>query len=211
MWYLTQWMNRTPLSRTLCNVSTFVLRLRLCGGPALVRRASGPDHPALRRPQAGHLRRVLRGHQGLQGSGRQDPGGSQQGGSGRAETPSVTSDPASLWPGSSPHLCSGGHAAADAGVRRPHVVAGEGDQHSRGGEGLPGLVLGQASAEHREQVRVVSYVLSLFVCFCLFVYPHRFWFLVSHRFIRSLQASVRGRVPGPVPGHPESPEERRSS
>lgn len=47
----------------------------------------------------------------------------------------------------------GGHPAADAGVRRPHVVTGEGDQHSGGGESLPGLLLGQASAEHGEQVR----------------------------------------------------------
>lgn len=49
--------------------------------------------------------------------------------------------------------CSGGHAAADEGLRRPHVVAGEGDQHSGGGEGLPGLLLGQTAAEHGEQVR----------------------------------------------------------
>lgn len=42
----------------------------------------------------------------------------------------------------------GGHAAADAGVWRPHVVAGEGDQHARGRESLSGLLLGETAAEY---------------------------------------------------------------
>lgn len=53
------------------------------------------------------------------------------------------------------HL-SGGHAAADEGVWRPHVVAGESDQHSRGGESLSGILLGQTAAELWEQVRYSS-------------------------------------------------------
>jgi len=47
---------------------------------------------------------------------------------------------------SSPAL-SGGHAAADEGVRRPHVVTGESDQHAGSGESLPGILLGQTAAE----------------------------------------------------------------
>lgn len=47
----------------------------------------------------------------------------------------------------------GGYTAADAGIRCPHVVTWEGDQHSRGGESVSWLLLGQTSAEHREQVR----------------------------------------------------------
>lgn len=45
----------------------------------MVRRAGGSHHPAVRRPQTGHLGRVLGGHQSLQRSGRQDPRGPQQG------------------------------------------------------------------------------------------------------------------------------------
>lgn len=97
----------------------------------MVRGTRGPDHPAVRCSQTGHLRRVLRGHQSSERTRRQDPGGPQQGRPGRRMRvmKAVRTAPGScsqVMQCSSP-APSGGHAAADAGVRRPHVVAGEGD------------------------------------------------------------------------------------
>lgn len=82
-------------------------------------------YPSLWCPQAGYLRWVLWGYQGFPWPGRQDPCGPKQG-------------------------RPGGHTAANACLWGPDVVSGQSYQHPRGGEGVPGLLLGQAPAEHRQ-------------------------------------------------------------
>ncbi|XP_045434870.1 EH domain-containing protein 1 isoform X2 [Pipistrellus kuhlii] len=107
---------RRPFRKLNAFGNAFLNRVRLRGRPGVVRRARRPHHPAFRRPQAGHLGRVLRGHQGPQEPRGQDPRGAEQGRPDR-------------------------DAAADAGVRGPHVVPGQDHQHARGGPGLHRLLL----------------------------------------------------------------------
>lgn len=82
-------------------------RLWFCCCAGVVRWARGPHHPPVRRPQAGHLRRILRGDPSSEEPRGQDARGAEQ---------------------SRPDQ----HAAADEGLRRTDVVFGKNHQHAWG-------------------------------------------------------------------------------
>lgn len=100
---------------SFCSFST-PCRLRLCCCPGVVCRAGRPHHSSFWCAQAGHLRWILRGHQGPEEPRGQDESCSQQ-----------------SWPNRDP--------AVDEGVRCPYVVPGKDCQHSWGHQGLHWLLL----------------------------------------------------------------------
>lgn len=71
----------------------------------MVCRARGPHHPPVRRPQAGHLGRILRGDPRTQEPRGQNARGAQQGGPDQ-------------------------HSAADESLRSSDVVSGQNHQHT---------------------------------------------------------------------------------
>lgn len=109
----------------LLHISYFLCRLWFLWSSEMVWRACRSHYPPLWCSQAGYLWWVLWGYKGFPWPGWQDPCGSKQG-----------------WPG--------GHTTADACLWGPDVVSGESYQHPRGGQGVPGLLLGQAAAKHRQ-------------------------------------------------------------
>ena len=122
-----QWDPEAPFAVSVDGNPVFscsVPRLRLPCGAALVCRACGSNHPALRRTQTGVLRRA---HPGLWVSVRlrgQAARGAQQG-------------------------RPGGLAAAHESVRRPHVVTGESVSDPGDPAGIHRVVLVRAQADVR--------------------------------------------------------------